>query len=50
MKMQGTTRIKKRKGKTNHFFKRPDKIFTEKRRAQSNPNPDTKIDLDHNPD
>ena len=34
--MEGTTRIKKRKGKSSRFFKRPDKRFTEKRRALSN--------------
>ena len=31
----GTTRIKKKKGKSSHFFKRPDKRFTEARRARS---------------
>jgi hypothetical protein len=32
-RMVGTTRIKKRKGKSSYFFKRRDKRFTEKRRA-----------------
>jgi hypothetical protein len=46
-RMVGTTRIKKRKGKSSRFFKRPDKRFTEKRRALSDPKTDTKIDIDH---
>jgi hypothetical protein len=29
LSMQGTTRIKKKKGKGSHFYKRPDKTKTE---------------------
>ena len=48
--MKGTTRIKKRKGKSSNFFKRPDKRFTEARmRARLNSKSD-KIDSNHNPD
>ena len=35
LRMEGTTRIKKRKGKSSHFKHRPDKRFTETRRARS---------------
>ena len=38
---------KKMQGKNSRFFKRPDKRFTEKRRALSDPKTDTKIDIDH---
>ena len=41
--MQG----KKRKGKISNFYKRPDKRFTEKRRALSDLKTDTKIDIEH---
>ena len=42
-RMQG----KKRKGKRSNFYKRPDKRFTEKRRALSDLKTDTKIDIEH---
>ena len=48
-RIEGTTRVKKRKGKSSRFFKRPDKRFTEKRRALSNSKSD-KLDSKHNPD
>ena len=37
----------KRKNKKGNFKHRPDKRFTEKRRALSDPKTDTKIDIDH---
>ena len=48
-KMQGTTRIKKKKGKSSNFKHRPDKRFTKKRRALSSSKSE-KISSDHNPD
>ena len=48
-KMMGTTRIKKRKGKSSHFFKRPDKTKTARRRGLLNSKSD-KIDSNDNPD
>ena len=36
LRMQGTTRVKKRKGKPSHLKHRPEKRFTEKRKALSN--------------
>ena len=47
--MEGTTRIKKKKGKRNNFKHRPDKTMTAKRRAFSSSKSD-KIDSNHNPD
>ena len=49
MRIQGK-KTSKRRNKKSHFFKRPDKRFTEARRARSGPKSDSKIDLDHNPD
>lgn len=46
--MEGKKRAK-RKAKGSKFFKRPDKRFTEKRRALEKSKSD-KIDSDHNPD
>ena len=46
MRMLGK-KIAKRKNKKGNFFKRPDKRFTEKRRALSDPKTDTNIDMDH---
>ena len=36
LRMQGTTRIKKRKGKRSHFKHSRNKTMTEKRKALSN--------------
>jgi hypothetical protein len=36
LRMQGTTRIKKRKGKSSHLKHRPDRTKNEKRKALSN--------------
>ena len=35
MRMQGTKRVKKRKGKRSNFYKRPDRTQTEKRKTLS---------------
>ena len=45
-KTLGTKRIKKKKGKGSNFFKRPDKRFTERRRAKalSNTKSDMQVD------
>ena len=43
-------KISKRKGKRSCFFKRPDKSFTEKRKALQNSKSDKEIDLVHNHD
>ena len=41
-------KVAKRMGKRSNFFKRPDKSFTENRRALSGSKTNTtKIDLDH---
>jgi U3 small nucleolar RNA-associated protein 14 len=49
-KMAGTTRIKKRKGKSSHFDTRKKKTKNENRKTLSNSKSDSKFDLDHNPD
>ena len=36
LRMQGTTRVKKRKGKPSHLYKRPDRTKNEKRKTLSN--------------
>jgi hypothetical protein len=48
-KMQGTTRIKKRKGKSSNFKQRPNRTKNAKRRAFSSSKSD-KIDSGHNLD
>ena len=45
-RLEGTTRIKKRKGKSSNFYKRPDKTKTARRKALQK----SKIEKDHNPD
>ena len=47
MRMLGK-RTSKRRNKKGHFFKRPDKRFTEKRKTLSNTKSDMEINLDHN--
>ena len=49
LRKQGKKTAKSRNKKSN-FKHRPDKRFTEKRRALSNTKSDTMMDLDHNPD
>ena len=41
LRMEGTTRIKKKKGKRSHFDTRKNKTMTEWRRAHSGPRTDT---------